>query len=241
MSVGLRGDQLQAVNQPVRGIAVHESLLACGILSSLLYAAMNVVVPMRWDGYSSASQAVSELSAIGAPTRPLWIVLGFAYTVLVVAFGLGVRRSARDNRRLTIAADAILAFGAMGLLWFFAPMHLRGAERTPSDTMHIALAMLSIVLMMAAMGFGAAALGGRFRAYSLASLTMFVALGIPTAVDGVRLARNLPTPWLGVWERLEIGVFLLWIAVLAVALLRARGRQDIARAPSSERMAKTMA
>ena len=43
--------------------------LICGIASSLLYVAMNVFVPMQWEGYSSASQTVSELSAIGAPTR----------------------------------------------------------------------------------------------------------------------------------------------------------------------------
>lgn len=41
-------------------------LLVCGILSSLLYVAMNVFVPMLFEGYSLASQTVSELSAIGA-------------------------------------------------------------------------------------------------------------------------------------------------------------------------------
>ena len=53
-------------------------LLVCGILSSLLYVAMNVIVPMQWPGYSSASRVISELSAIGAPTRSLWVVLGIA-------------------------------------------------------------------------------------------------------------------------------------------------------------------
>ena len=51
-------------------------LLLCGMLSFLLYAAMNVLVAMQWEDYSSASQTVSELSAIGAPTRPLWVPLG---------------------------------------------------------------------------------------------------------------------------------------------------------------------
>ena len=73
-------------------------LLICGIVSSLLYVAMNVFVPMQWEGYSSASQTVSELSAIGAPTRPLWVPLGVAYTLLVAAFGWGVWASARQNR-----------------------------------------------------------------------------------------------------------------------------------------------
>jgi hypothetical protein len=55
-------------------------LLVCGVLSSVLYVAMNVFVAMQWAGYSSASQTVSELSAIGAPTRPLWVPLGLVYT-----------------------------------------------------------------------------------------------------------------------------------------------------------------
>jgi hypothetical protein len=55
---------------PVRGRnAAGRALLVCGILSSLLYAAMLVVVPIQDASYSSISQTVSELSAIGAPTR----------------------------------------------------------------------------------------------------------------------------------------------------------------------------
>ena len=45
---------------------VNRGLLLCGILSSLLYVAMNVLIPMQFEGYSVVSQTVSELSAIGA-------------------------------------------------------------------------------------------------------------------------------------------------------------------------------
>lgn len=48
----------------------RKALLVCGIVSSLLYLAMNVFVAMQWEGYSSASQTISELSAIGAPPNP---------------------------------------------------------------------------------------------------------------------------------------------------------------------------
>ena len=65
---------------------LRKALLVCGILSSLLYVAMNVFVAMQWEGYSSVSQTVSELSAIGAPTRSLWVLPGAVYTVLVTAF-----------------------------------------------------------------------------------------------------------------------------------------------------------
>jgi hypothetical protein len=64
---------------------VRAALLVCGILSSLVYAAMLVVVPAAWAGYSSASQTVSELSAVGAPTRSFWIWLAGLYTLLVAS------------------------------------------------------------------------------------------------------------------------------------------------------------
>ena len=62
-------------------------LLVCGVVSSLLYIAMNVFVATQWEDYSSASQTVSELSAIGAPTRRVCVGVGIGYSVLVVAFG----------------------------------------------------------------------------------------------------------------------------------------------------------
>ena len=48
-------------------------LLVCGVVSSVLYVAMNGIIPLLFEGYNIASQTVSELSAIGAPTRPLWV------------------------------------------------------------------------------------------------------------------------------------------------------------------------
>ena len=69
-------------------------LLVFGILSSLLYVAMLTFVPLRWEGYSSAAQTVSELSAIDAPTRLLWVPLGILWTLLYALFGWGVWKAA---------------------------------------------------------------------------------------------------------------------------------------------------
>ncbi|MDQ4012322.1 MAG: DUF998 domain-containing protein, partial [Thermoproteota archaeon] len=54
---------------------------------------------MLWEGYSFTSQAISELSAIGAPTRPLVVTLGIIYDVLLIAFGLCVWIIAAGQRR----------------------------------------------------------------------------------------------------------------------------------------------
>jgi hypothetical protein len=204
----------------------RKALLVCGILSSLLYIGTTAFVAMQWKGYSSASQTVSELSAIGAPTRSLWVLLAAFYTVLVTAFGWGVWQSSGRIRALRIAGGLIGAYGALGLLWPFAPMHLRetlaAGGGTLSDTMHIVLASVTVVLMLLAIAFGAVAFGKRFRLYSVASLVVLVAFGALTFLDAPRVGANLPTPLIGVWERINIGVFLLWVVVLATTLLRVR-------------------
>jgi len=204
----------------------RKSLLVCGILSSMLYVAMTILVAMQWEAYSSASQTISELSAIGAPTRSLWAVPGAIYTILVTAFGWGVWKSAGRSRALRIAGGLILAYGSLGVLWPFAPMHLRetlaAGGGTLSDTMHLVLASATVFLMLLAIGAAAAAFGTRFRVYSLATLAILAAFGALTFLDAPRLAANLPTPWIGVWERINVGVFLLWVVVLATTLLRVK-------------------
>jgi hypothetical protein len=203
-----------------KGLAMRKVLVSCGIISAVLYVAMNVVAALLWDGYSSAAQTVSELSAIDAPTRQLWILLAVPYSLLVIAFGWGIRASGARIHRLRIVGALVIADGAIGLAWPLAPMHLRGAVFTRTDTMHIAFALVTILLMFAVLAIGAGAFGRRFRLYSIATMAILLACGALTGAAAPRLVANLPTPWLGVWERIDIGVFLMWKVVLAIVLLR---------------------
>lgn len=58
--------------------------------------------------------------------------------------------------------------------------------------------------MSLTIGFGRAALGKRFRLYSVATIVSFVVFGALTGIDAPGIAKNLPTPWIGVWERINI-------------------------------------
>ena len=66
--------------------------------------------------------------------------------------------------------------------------------------MHIVFAMVTVLLMVLAMGFGAAAFGKRFRHYSIATIVTLLAFGVLTGLDAPQLQANLPTPWMGVWN-----------------------------------------
>jgi len=196
----------------------RSALQLCGVLSSLVYIAANVVGAIVWRDYSSYSQTISELSAIGAPSRSAWLPFGIAYDVLVVAFGIGVWRSARDRRSMRVTGAMLIAIGAIGAFW--PPMHMRGQLGTLTDTLHVVWASVVSVMIMLAVGFGAAALGKWFRRYSIATIVAMLLFGTGTFLYAPAVGANLPTPGLGVIERANLGAYLLWVCVLAVTLMR---------------------
>jgi hypothetical protein len=195
--------------------------LASGAASSVVYAPMLLFVPLAWREYSSASQTVSELSAIGAPTRTLWGILGIVWMLLYAAFGWSVWKSAK-TRALRYAGGVIFAAAVIGIFW--PPMHLRevlaAGGSTLGDTLHIVWTSVNAVLTMLAILFASTALGRGFRIYSMATLVILLGAGIVTSFDAPLLQANLPTPWMGAWERINIGAWLLWVAVLSVMLSR---------------------
>jgi hypothetical protein len=179
-------------------------LLLCGIASALVFSGM--VWLIRYDGYDPFSQVPSELTAV------------------LVAFGVGVWASAGPTRSVRIVGASILGQASLALLWPFAPMHQRdvlaAGGGTAGDTLHLVLAGITVALMFLAIGAGAAAFGRRFRLYSVASIVVFLVFGGLTFLEASRLQANLPTPWIGLWERVNITTFQVWIAAFAARLLR---------------------
>ncbi|HJS41965.1 MAG TPA: DUF998 domain-containing protein [Gemmatimonadales bacterium] len=220
---------------------LRKALLVCGIIASLLYLVMMQAI--RYDDYNPVSQIVSELSAIGAPTRTLWFWLAWVYTALVMAFGWGVWKSAGGNRPLHVVGSLILASSLLGFVWPFAPMHQRevlaAGGGTLSDTLHIVLAFVTVPLFLLTVGFGAAAFGRRFRLYSIATLGIALVFGVLTGLDGPRVSANLPTPYIGLWERINIGVYMIWLVVLAGTLLRRRETGTVRAAGATRHRALT--
>lgn len=207
---------------------VVKVLLACGVLYSLVYAIANdVVAATRYEGYSRMSQAVSELSATGAATKSFLTAMLPIFGVLMMAFGIGVRQSAHGKRALRVTGGLLVAHGVTAPLWLLAPMSQReviaASGGTSSDTLHIVLSAWTVLLILSQIGFGAAAFGKRFRLYSLVTAATVLVSGAVTGMQSPEIAAGKSTPWLGLTERISIGAWLLWIAVLAVVLLRGQG------------------
>lgn len=207
-------------------------LLASGFAASLFYVAALVFSAARWEGYSSLDQTLSELFAVDAPSRPIFLAFSIPYGLLSLAFGIGVLWSARPDflasarldRRLRVAGWLLIGVGVVNQFGPFFPMHMReviaAGGATFSDTMHIILTIVLSVLLVSAMGFSAFAFGKGFRVYSAITVLALIVFGGLTTTMADALANNGPTPWQGLYERVNLMAYLLWMAVLAIALLR---------------------
>ncbi len=196
-------------------------LLAGGVVSSVLYAAMDVLCALRYDGYRYVDQAVSELNAVGAPTRRLFVALSVPYNLLLIALSLGIWRSSGGKRGARITAAMLAASAVVGQATpVFFPMDRRGDEATKRGRRHGPMTAFGSMFILLAMAFGAWIHGVRFRTYTFATMALLIRFGGLTALYIPRLEANRPTPAMGVLERVNIYAYLLWVAAVAASLWR---------------------
>ncbi len=195
-------------------------LLACGMVAPALHVVMDDVIGAAlYPGYDRIAQPVSELSANYAPSRPALIPLGILFELLIVAFWIGVWREAPANRALRLTSGLMLTFAALGLLAF--PFSMVTDEVLGANTIHTVIyGVITPLLMLAGIGSSAAAFGKTFRLYAILTLVALIGFSAATGVLAAQANAGEPVRWFGLAERALIGVWLQWVAVLAIVLLR---------------------
>lgn len=194
-------------------------LISFGLLASLLYVAIDVFGALSYPAYNYAGQAISEMSALGAPTASLLAPFYAMFSVLFAGFAVGVWLAGEPRSWLRRSAAFLLAVAVLGVGWALFPMNMRGVPRTLSDTMHLVLAVATMLLLSGAIASGAMALGRTFRIYSSMTVIVMLTFFALTMVDVPQVAAGIPTPYMGLNERVSMFAWLLWIALFSLQLL----------------------
>ena len=170
-----------------------------GVFGPLTFAATWAIAGATTTGYSPVDNAISDLAAVGAPTR-------VAMTVGLVVFGLGVSafgfalREALDGR----AWIAAITTGACSLAVAATPL-----GGWSGDAVHGTFAGLGYAAIVALplLAGSALAASGRQTAAVLSVLT--------AAISAVCLVATTFGPAHGLWQRLGLTVADAWIVVTA--------------------------
>ena len=221
----------ETLSSSLARVSARKLLLACGIAVAVLWIGMDIVASILYDGYSYRDQTVSELSAIDAPTRPFWLALGTLWSLLVIAFAVGVWQSAGRTRALRIVAGLLIAYAvATVTVGPSSSMHQRqvlaAGGATLSDTLHLIVIGIGVLTFLLEIGLAATALGKWFRVYSIATIVAMLVFGAITGFYAPQVQANEPTPWVGVYERINAYGYMVWVSVLAVVLWKTTSRKD---------------
>jgi hypothetical protein len=208
-------------------------------VSTLLYITLDAVAAASYPGYSYIDDTISELTAVDAPTRAMWGLVGGLYSILLTAGAFGVWQAGRGRWRVRAVGGIVIGLAIMGLVtWPFVAINQREviAANGPSstDTLHGILVAIDVLGFFACIGLGATAFGRKFRVYSIVTIVVLIVFGTFSSAQTEKIERNEPTPLLGVGERIAIFGAMAWFSALTTGLIvqerESRREQDVAEA-----------
>lgn len=192
-----------------------------GVLSLLSYTAAVVFAPLAYPGYNWMAQAVSDLSASGAPSQMLWQQLASLYDVCGVVSVTLVCVFIQDKLTKTLRVGIYL-FAVMNWIssvgYAMFPLSDSGNAGTFQDIMHIyvvtvLVVLLSIVSLIIIMVGGYR--DGRYR-----SLAIWASIALLLMFAGAIGTNIVPREYFGIPERFSVFAAAGFNAVLGVYLYR---------------------
>ncbi len=101
-------------------------------------------------------------------------------------------------------------------------MQLRGTEQGLAGALHLIEGGVEMLILLTAMGFASGDLDRKFRLYTIFTIVLMLIFGAWSGMDSPLVVAGLPTPWLGVKERIMWYSYQLWFIVLSLRLLQQR-------------------
>lgn len=196
-----------------------------GIIAPISYIIIVILGGAITTGYSHAVQAISELTATGSEHKPLLDILFSAYNIMLMGFGVGFLQyvNSKPTPRPPGKAGSwcLILIGVLGLSTnLFFPMDPRGASPTMIGSIHLALAgLLSLgtisTTLLIGVWFTKQPDNNRYGTIS------FIACAVIVITGGLAAAAAASaSPIMGIFQRMTIGTFMLWILVLGIRLTR---------------------
>jgi len=191
-----------------------------GLVSLLSYLAAVLFAPTAYPGYRWMQQAVSDLSAVNAPSRDLWNRLSCLYVPcgLVSLMMSCVFIQKKHSRALRLGVYLFT-----GMNWLSAagytlfPLTDSGYAGTVQDGLHLAVTALVVVLSITSLVL---VMVGGYRRRAMVSLAMWASVALGMMFIGAVGSGLAPKAIFGVMERFSLFAAVGFTAVLGIYLMR---------------------
>ena len=190
-----------------------------GVVSLLSYIAAVVFSPLAYPNYNWISQAVSDLSAVNAPSKALWNQLSSLYGVcgMISVMMVCVAVQKKTNKVVRIGIYLFTAMNGISCVGYtLFPLTSSGYAGTFQDIMHVyvvtffvvVLSISSLVLIMV----------GGYRKKSFLSLALWATIALAFMFMGAMGINIVPVEYFGIPERFSVFSATGFNAVLGVYL-----------------------
>jgi len=176
-----------------------------GVMGFIIYLIAVFVSPRAYPGYDWMGQAISDLSALNAPSRELWMQFAFVSSACGLSFSLliclYVQNRLNKSLRIGIYLFAILSWvDTIGYTLF--PLTESGYAGTLQDVVHVFVVTFA-VLILSISTFVFIMVGG-FRSYRYRSIAIFATISLCGLIVGTIGMVVAPLGYGGLMERICI-------------------------------------
>ncbi|WP_296230146.1 DUF998 domain-containing protein [Pseudomonas sp. UBA4617] len=200
------------------------ALLGSGLLIPVWLFIGVFLTSLGYPGYSHVDQAMSQLGATGAPTHgySAW-VNNFPLGLLFALFALGLARRFAGSRLALFSAALILLHGLASLATGLFACDEGCAPAQPSISQHLHNAAGLVMFLSLTLASAVWCLLGR-RLLLSPAFAGLCGLCVVLAITTVALMAKAVADGhgFGLYQRLNYGVSVIWVAALAWASLRGR-------------------
>ena len=201
---------------------------ALGVISLLSYTAMAVFSPLAYPGYNWMTMAVSELSAVGAPSEDLAKRLNclFGPCGLVSVMAVCVAVANNPSKRFRFGVYCFAAMEWLCTVGYTCFPWVSDAPNTaPQNVMHLLVTVLVVVFSLAALVLilhGAKKAGQK-------SLGIWTGICLAAMIIGPVGTGLLPASVFGLFERIGTFSVVVFNAVLGMYLFVGKLGSDNSR------------
>jgi len=175
------------------------------VISFLSYAAAVVFSPMAYPGYNWMAQAVSDLSAVNAPSRMLWTQLASLYSscgiVCIMAVCIFIQGKFSKVLRIGIYCFAVMNWiSLIGYSMF--PLLESGVNGISfQDRMHLVVTILVVIFSIVSLVL---IIIGSYRKKTYHSLAILAAVALLFMFLGSVGVGIVPSQYFGIPERFSV-------------------------------------
>lgn len=190
----------------------------CGIISLLSYTAMVIFSPLAYPGYAWLSMAVSDLSAVGAPSATLASQLNALFApcgiVSIMAVCVATQNVTEKPLRFGVYSFCSMEW-ICNVGYEMFPWVLDAGSASFQNVMHLLVTVLVVILSLVSLVL--VAVGTRKGKYKSLSNWAFCCLAM--MLLGAIGSGVMPRTVFGLFERFSIFSTVIFNAVLGVYLL----------------------